>query len=230
MTRFVKSYKTSDSKDDIFLIAPFQLDEVRLGIKTLNKGKAAGYDEITAEHIGNGSSRVADVLCILFNMLRELEYVPTCFRRGVQVPLFKGKDTSNLLTDNYRGITLLSSYNKLLEIMLWNRMKSWWVDEKVVSDLQGACKAGHSCIHSALVLHEAVATSMDNNNHCIVANFDVAKAFDSVWMDGLFKQIFDSGIKVKTWRFLYRSYVDFRCCLKLGRRVSDWYPLSCGIH
>ena len=73
-------------------------------------------------------------------------------------------------------------------------MKSWWVDEKVVWDLQGACKAGHSCIHSALIHQEAVATSMDNNNHCIVALFYVAKAFDSVWTDGLFKQMFDSGI------------------------------------
>ena len=118
VTRFVKSYNSSDSKDDIFLIAPFQLDEVCVRIKTLNKGKAAGYDEITAEHIVYGGSRVADVLCILFNMSRELEYVPTCFREGVQVPLFKGKDTSNLLTDNYRGITLLSSYNKLFKILL----------------------------------------------------------------------------------------------------------------
>ena len=55
---------------------------------------------------------------------------------GVQIPLFKGKDLSNLITDNYRGITLLSTFNKLFEILIWNRLKGWWVDEKVVSDLQ----------------------------------------------------------------------------------------------
>ena len=109
-------------------------------------------------------------------------------------------------------------------------MKTWWADEKVVSDLQGAYKTGHSCIHSALIFQEAVAMSMDTNNHCIVAFFDVAKAFDGVWTDGLFKKIFDSGIKGKTWRLLYRRYVDFQCCVKLGGQCSDWYHLFCGIH
>ena len=100
----------------------------------------------------------------------------------------------------------------------------------MISDLQGACKTGHSCVHSALVLQETIATSMDSNNHCIVTFFDVAKAFDSVWTDGLFQQIFDSGIKGKTWRLLYGSYVDFQCCVKMGGRTSGWYPLFCGIH
>ena len=143
---------------------------------------------------------------------------------------WESKDLSNLLPDKYRGITLLSTYNKLFEILLWHRMKRWWTDEKVVSDLQGACKTGHSCIHSALILQEVLATSMDNNNHCIVAFFDVSKAFDSVWMDGLFKQIYDRGIEGKTWRLLYRSYIDFQCCVKLEGRYSDWYHLFCGIH
>ena len=115
------------------------------------------------------------------------------FRLGVQVPLFKGKDLFNLSTDNYRRITLLSSFNKLFEILLWQRMREWWMQEKVISDLQGACRSGHSCIHSAIVLQETIATSMENNNNCIVAFFDVAKAFDSIWTNGLFKQFFISG-------------------------------------
>ena len=230
VSNFVRAYNISDTNDDNFLVEPFLLEEVKGGIRTLNKGKAAGFEDITAEHLAFGGESVAMILCTLFNMIREIEYVPTCFRRGVQIPLFKGKDLSNLLPDNYRGITLLSTYNKLFEILLWQRMKRWWSDEKVVSDLQGACKTGHSCIHSALVLQEVLATSMDNNNQCIVAFFDVSKAFDSVWTDGLFRQIYDRGIRGKTWRLLYRSYIDYQCCVKLQGQLSDWYPLFCGIH
>ena len=230
VTDFVRNYNNMNSMDDTFLVEPFGISEIRKGIKTLNKGKAAGFDNITAEHIIFGGDSIETCLCDLFNMIREIEYVPRCFRTGVQVPLFKGKDLSNLLTDNYRGITLLSSFNKIYEILLWHRMKDWWVQEKVVSDLQGACKSGHSCIHSALVLQETLAASIENNNHCIVAFFDVAKAFDSVWTDGLYKQFFYIGIKGKTWRLLYRSYQNFKCCVKLGGSTSDWYYLYCGIH
>ena len=221
VTDFVREYNTSDLEDDTFLVTPFGINEIRKGIKTLNKGKAAGFDNVTAEHIIYGGGCIENCLLLLYNMVRELEYIPKCFRLGVQVPLFKGKDLSNLLTDNYRGITLLSSFNKLFEILLWQRMREWWVQERVISDLQGACRSGHSCIHSALVLQETIATSMENNNHCIVAFFDVAKAFNSVWTDGLFKQFFDVGIKGKTWRLLYRSYLDFKCCVKLGGSTSD---------
>ena len=83
------------------------------------------------------------------------------------------------------------------------------MDEGVISDLQGAYKTGLSYIHTAFSLQEAVAMSLEAGNKCFVAFYDVTKAFDSVWIDGLFRQVFDSGITGKTWRLLYRSYLDF---------------------
>ena len=227
---FITDYNGREDCDDIFLQTPFSVEELRVGIKTLNSGKAPGHDGIVAEHLKNAGSFAADTLCVLYNRIREREYIPKCFRIGVRIPLFKGKDLSNLSTDSYRGITLLSTFNKLFEILIWNRLKGWWVNENVVSDLQGACKTGHSCIHSAFILQETIATSLENNNKCIVAFYDVAKAFDSVWIGGLFKQIYDSGITGKTWRLLYRCYVDFKCCVKILDSFSEWYNLACGIH
>ena len=86
-------------------------------------------------------------------MCIKIEYVPDCFRKGVQVPLYKGKGTCSLNPDNYRGITLLSNFNKLFEVLIWSRLERWWVDNRVISDLQGACRKGSSCIHTALTLH-----------------------------------------------------------------------------
>ena len=71
---------------------------------------------------------------------------------------------------------------------------------------------------------------LEAGNNCFVAFYDVAKAFDSVWMDGLFRQVYSSGITGKTWRILYCSYVDFQCCVKIQGHFSDWYLLSRGIH
>ena len=71
---------------------------------------------------------------------------------------------------------------------------------------------------------------MEENNQCFVAFFDVAKAFNTVWIDGLFKQIFDIGITGKTWRLLYRCYIDFQCKVRIGSRLSEPYELRCGIH
>ena len=94
----------------------------------------------------------------------------------------------------------------------------------------GACKSGLSCIHTAFILQETVATSLEANGHCFVAFYDVAKAFDTVWIDGLFKQLFDLGITGKTLRLLYRGYIDFECRVRIRGSLSDPYKLSCGIH
>ena len=161
---------------------------------------------------------------------REREYIPVCMRRGVQVPLYKGKDTCILDPNNYRGITLLSTFHKIFEILVWNRLKTWWHDEGIISELQGACRGGFSCVHTAFMLSETVATSMETANKCFVAYFDVAKAFDTVWINGLFQQMYDLGIRGKTWRLLYRGYQDFSCQVKLQGEYSTSYELHCGIH
>ena len=63
-----------------------------------------------------------------------------------------------------------------------------------------------------------------------MAYYDVTKAFDTVWIDGLFFQIHKLGITGKVWRILYKTYIDFNCCVKLGSKNSKWYPMLRGIH
>ena len=148
----------------------------------------------------------------------------------MQVPFYKGKDTCTLDPNNYRGIKLLSVYNKLIEILIWHRLEYWCETNKVISDLQGACRKGLSCVHSALILRKTVATSLESNQKCFVAFFDVAKAFDTVWVDGLFYQLYQLGIRGKTWRILYRFYIGFRCCVRVYGLHSEYYDLRCRIH
>ena len=38
------------------------------------------------------------------------------------------------------------------------------------------------------------------------------------------------GVRDKMWRLMYRAYVDFKCRVRLGNELSDWYELNCGIH
>ena len=120
--------------------------------------------------------------------------------------------------------------NKLFEVIIWERIKTWWEEEGIISPLQGACRKGSSCIHSAYILQESITTSLDTKSKVFVAYFDAAKAFDSVWTDGLFYQLHNAGLKGKTWRILYKSYEDFRYKVRLSGTYSSWYSMRCGIH
>ena len=50
---------------------------------------------------------------LVFNHVVNFEYVPTSFRVGIQIPLYKGKNLCSFSTDSYRGITLLNNFNKV---------------------------------------------------------------------------------------------------------------------
>ena len=213
-----------------FLKDPFEEGEVRKALSKLHKRKACGVDSISSEHLIYAGDNLIPLLRDIFNHMIRLEYVPINMRRGIQIPLFKGKGLCCLDANSYRGISLLTNYNKIYEILLWERINQWWVNEKIISDLQGAGKKGQSCVHTALVLQEAVAAAREKGQTVFVAYFDVSKAYDTVWTDGLFYQLNKMGIKGKLWRMMYRAYIDFKCKVRLGDQFSDWYPLLCGIH
>ena len=88
-----------------------RLQQRRLtALKSINKGKAAGYDQISAEPIVYASETIEVILQSLYNAIRYHEAIPVRFRTGIQIPLFRGKDLDILDPNNYRGITLLSTF------------------------------------------------------------------------------------------------------------------------
>ena len=170
------------------------------------------------------------ILTQLFNLISEWEYIPVNFRRGTQVPLYKGKNSCTLDRNNYRGITLLTNFNKVYEKLIWSRLEKWWQDNEVVSGLQGACRKKQSCVHTAFLLQETVSAALETNKNVFVAFFDVSKAFDTVWTDGLFYKLYKAGIRGKIWRLLYRTYINFLCRVRIKGQFSEWYQMRCGIH
>ena len=229
VTRCVSQYIRTDDVSE-FLNEPISDAETRGAIRKLNNRKAPGYDGLTTEHIKFAGESLAHTLCLLFNQCIRNEYVPLNLRKGIQVPLYKGKNTCTLDCDNYRGITLLSTLNKLLEIIIWDRISGWWYRNHVVSDLQGAGRKGFSCIHTALTLQETISKERERSKKVFVSYYDVSKAFDSVWIDGLFYQLYEMGITGSLWRLLYRMYINFQCCVRIGTETSQWYAMECGIH
>ena len=124
---------------------------------------------VTKEHLMAAGDKLIDFLVIIYEWILRIEYIPPNFRTGIQIPLYKGKYAPPLDTNSYRGITLLSILNKLFEVLVWQRIEPWWVGNQVVSQLQGACRKGVSCIHIAMILQETIATQLESNSKVFVA-------------------------------------------------------------
>ena len=229
VTKWVNDYNLQHDQDE-FLSDPIRYDEVERAISKLHLKKACGFDNVSSEHLKYAGPNLIYALTQIFNLIIAWEYIPINMRRGIQVPLYKGKKTCTLDRNNYRGITLLTNYNKVFEMVIWLRLEKWWINSEVISGLQGACRKKQSCIHTAYLLQETVSSALEHNNNVFVAFFDVSKAFDTVWTDGLFYKLYKMGIRGRIWRILYRSYQDFYCRVKVEHKFSEWYQMRCGIH
>ena len=90
---------------------PINLAEVKYVVKAIKNNKSVGPDGIVGELIKYGSKFMCEMLLTLFNLVWSSEYVPTYWRQGQIVSLFKKGDRDD--PGNYRGITLLNVIGQL---------------------------------------------------------------------------------------------------------------------
>ena len=95
------------------------IQEISTAIQKLKSGKAAGPDNITAEHIKYGGHIV---IKWLYNRILSLEEIPSCLKLGTITPIYKSKGKDPLLVESYRGITISSVLSKLLESIILKRL------------------------------------------------------------------------------------------------------------
>jgi hypothetical protein len=96
--------------------------------------------------------------------------------------------------DHYRGITLLNVIGKIFERLVLQRWLPVFETWGVPNPLQFAYQKNNSCINASFVLQEAVAHNVERGSKVYCCFLDSAKAFDTVWIDGLFFKLYNNGM------------------------------------
>jgi exonuclease III len=221
--------QTTLANENIFLNEPITAKEISSAIKSLKKGKAGGHDGLVSEHIKYASVNVHDLILKIMNAIISYEYIPDSFRYGICIPLHKGGKKTKDNPDHYRKITLLPTLSKLFETLLLNRADKWLIADNKLGELQGAAHEGASCLHTSLLLRETIHHRIEEGETTYVAFLDAKKAFDSVWVDGLFVKIFDMGLNAKLWRILRKWYKNLKCQVRVGDHISQAFQVLVGV-
>ncbi len=220
-----ESYKLHPK--DIF--KPYTIDEVNDMLNKMKFRKAPGFDCVQVEHIRYGGVPCLHALTTLYNSITFHEYVPPHFKFGIILPIPKG-DKDKHIQDNNRGITLLPSIAKLYENVYVKRLRSWVRENNLIDDLQGASQEKCSSLQTNWLEREAISHFRERGSTVYVALLDVAKAFDSIWHNGLFYVMNKMGFKGKFWRMVIKSFEDFQCCVSIGGIHSDAFVTNVGLH
>jgi hypothetical protein len=106
--------------------------EVETAIEKLKRYKSAGIDQIPAELIQVGGSKICSEIHKLINSLWEKEEFPEQWKESIIVPIYKKGD--KIECNNYRGISPLSTTYKILSDILLSRLIPH--AEKIIGDHQ----------------------------------------------------------------------------------------------
>ena len=112
---------------------------MEIALKKMKTGKAVGVDELSIEMVKTNRLVGIKWLTRLFNVCFTTGEIPAEWRRGVNVPIWKGKGDIHD-PGRYRGITLLSQALNLMERILDARVKH--IVESIIGENQLGFKKG----------------------------------------------------------------------------------------
>ena len=144
-------------------------------IRSLEKNKSCGLDNIYAEHFIHCSRRLVPLLAMCFSSILVHGVLPDTMISVVLIPVIKNKSKSICDKENYRPIALASIASKILEKILYNRM----AEKLYTKNNQFGFKNRHGTDMCIYTLKEAICTYNDMNSNVYSCFLDASKAFDS---------------------------------------------------
>ena len=93
-------------------------------------------------------------------------------------PIFKGGN--NLQAENYRPISVLPVFSKILEKIMYNRVYNYFVENKLLFPKQSGFQINTSTEHAILELVRNITKSFEKNEYVLGVFIDLKKAFDTV--------------------------------------------------
>lgn len=158
--------------------------EIKNIIRNFKNKKAPGNDGIQNTLLKNLPKKALIFLTHLYNACIKFSYFPTAWKHANVIAIPKPNKNQ---TDpkSYRPISLLTSFSKILEKILLQRINNFIEINKILPDFQFGFRPGHSTSQQLVRVVQLVKNDFRNKRSTGMLTLDIEKAFDCVWHDGL---------------------------------------------
>ena len=141
------------------------------------------------------------------NLSNENGVFPGGLKIARVTPIYKGEGSSDV--SNYRPISVLPCFSKILEHIMYNRLYKYLIENNILYSKQFGFQNGHSTDHAVVQLVDQIIESFENNKYTLGVFIDLSKAFDTVDHSILLKKLELYGITDRNHGWL-KSYLSNR--------------------
>ena len=113
-------------------------------------------------------------LVIVFNKSIHQGIFPDILKIAKIIPIFKKSEY--YIAGNYRPISLLSIFHKLLEKIIYRRLMTFFQKHNLLYKYQFGFRSNHSTTHALLDVTEYIYNALDEGNYVIGAYISLKKS------------------------------------------------------
>ena len=189
---------------------------------------AAGCDNVPVKLVKFVINEIKAPLKHIFNCSLRTGIFPEKLKISKVIPIHK-KDNKTEIT-NYRPISLLPVFSKILERLIYNRLELFLQNNKIIYSNQHGFQPKKSTTSALLNLTDNILESFDKNQFCVGAFLDFSKAFDTVNHSILVKKLEHNGIRNTPLRLIQnylsnrQQYVHFKDTDSSKRHITHSVP------
>jgi retron-type reverse transcriptase len=122
-------------------------------------------------------------------------------------PIFKGNEKNRF--ENYRPISVLTCFSKLLEKLMVKRLIAFIDKDKILSKHQYGFRQNRSTEHAIIDFVDKITTAVDQGKFSVGIFLDLSKAFDTINHKILIRKLDHYGVRgvAKKW---FENYLSNR--------------------
>ena len=206
---------------------PCSPNEIENILQCMKPKSSCGYDDISPKLSKQSADILALPLSHIVNISMQTGIFPSLMKIAKVIPVYK-KDDSQSFT-NYRPISLLPAFSKILEKVIHKRLLHYLNIKNIISFSQYGFQPNSSTELAVLELQDRIVKSIAAHKFCLGLSVDLSKAFDTLNHDILFSKLEVIGIRGITLSW-FKSYLSNRKqFVKFKDSNSSFCSITCGV-
>lgn len=210
-----------------FFLTPTDPCEVESRINNLKNDSAPGIDGITGRILKIIGKFISVPLAHIFNLSFQTGEFPEIWKTAIVIPIHKSGPKND--PKNYRPISLLVIFSKLLEGLVNDRLMNFLESHELLSNQQFGFRKNRSTEKAVSLLTDTIVSHLDSGRPCTGVFLDFSRAFDTVSISILVRRLEQMGVRGTALRW-FSSYLNGRRqCVKVDSNVSGIQSVSFGV-
>lgn len=209
------------------LLRPTSADELMNIIKSCKTKSSRDCHDLSMTVLQKIFPAITAPMVQICNISLSSGVFPDKMKIAKVIPLFKSGDKGCF--NNYRPVSLLPQFSKLLEKLFNNRLDSFLEEYNILNCSQFGFRSKCNTTHALLRMVERITKCLDERKSTIGIFIDLKKAFDTVNHPILLKKLEKYGIRGNANAWI-ESYLSQRNqYVNINGQNSEMLPISCGV-